>query len=1051
MRFARFAVLVTSLVLIVVTLSLGQMETATLSGKVTDQKGAVVPGAQLMVTDVETNVSLRGVTNELGLYVLSSLKPGHYRVTVSKEAFKTINLSDLVLTVQDAVSRNFELQVGSANEFITVVADAADVRMSPAVSTVVNQKLVGELPLNGRSFQTLFQLTPGAVITPTSANSQGQFVVNGQRANANYFMVDGAGANAGVGSVAGSAAQMLGGSLPPFSAQGGTNSLVSTEAVQEFAIQTSSFAPEFGRTPGAQVSIVTKSGTNMFHGAAFDYLRNDALDANDWFANHNGLKRAELRQNDFGAVLGGPIFKDKTFFFLSYEGLRLRQPTTGLSDVPTLAVRNAAPPSIQPFFNAYPIPTGLDEGNGLAPGNYTFSNPSSLNAGSIRIDHHLGESLTIFGRYDYAPSEAKTRGALRTLNTTTATNDELQTVTLGLTYVVNPRTTQDARFNWTRALGKSSFGLDNFGGAVPVSPLSFLPSFCTKESCLLNLILSEEGMNSILEFGTNVANVQHQINFIDNVSWQAGGHLVKVGVDYRRLTPDYNPATYIQIADFTTIQAALGSAVDDFGEISARAPVHAAFDNFSIYGQDTWRPTTKLSVSYGLRWDFNPAPSGQGSDGLHPFTVQNLNNPASLSLAPAGTPIYHATRDNFAPRLGVAYLLRSSSTVQTVIRAGGGVFFDLGNGPVGSAFQLFPFTALKDATGQNFPYDATVAAPPPISAIPAAAAMTVFPNTLKLPYTYEFNASVEQAIGANQTFTLGYVGAIGHSLLRQTQFSSTVLPPAFSSINFVDNSGYSKYNALQAQFRRRATSGLDILGSYTFAHTLDNSSSDANIAIPGQFLSPRVDYGPSDFDIRHTGTAGFDYELPLKPRGMIVKALASGWSIGSVLTARSAPPVNVTVFRNIGFGTYSFRPDLIAGVPLYVNDGSLPGGKEINLAALAASASPRQGDLGRNFFRGFALVQSDVTLRRRFRLTERLALGSRIEVFNIFNHPNFSPPTGSLGVVTAGGTLIVRNGFGISPSMLNQGLGTNAFGAGFNPLYQLGGPRSMQLSLKLEF
>src|SRR6202008_26966 len=270
------------------------------------------------------------------------------------------------------------------------------------------------LPLNGRSFQALISLTPGVVVTATRFDDQGQFSVNGQRADANYFTVDGVSANFGVTGLL-QMVQTASGALPALSAAGGTNSLVSADAMQEFRIQTSSFAPEFGRTSGGQISIVTRSGTNRFHGTLFEYFRNDVLDAKDWFVNFNHLRKPAERQNDFGGVVGGPVFKDKTFFFFSYEGLRLRQPVTQTTAVPDAASRQLAPADMQPFLNAYPVANGTAISPGLAQFNASYSNPSSLDAYSIRLDHIISSKLSLFARYDYAPSDLDQRGAPFTL------------------------------------------------------------------------------------------------------------------------------------------------------------------------------------------------------------------------------------------------------------------------------------------------------------------------------------------------------------------------------------------------------------------------------------------------------------------------------------------------------------------------------------------------------------------------------------------------------------------------------------------------------------
>src|SRR5260370_24413484 len=316
-----------------------QVETATISGVITDQSGAVVAGAEVRVTNTDTNGTWVGTSNGSGVYLVTGLKPGSYRIHVAKEGFKTIDLTDLTLNVQDSVSRNFSLQVGSASESVSIEAQALQINTTDAtVSTVVDRQFAENLPLNGRSFQTLIELTPGVVLTANNPNDTGQFSVNGQRAGSNYWMVDGVSANIGISSTS-NLGNGFTGSLGSFSVHGGTNSLVSVDALQEFRIQTSTYAPEFGSAPGGQISIVTRSGANQFHGTVFEYLRNDVLDANDWFADANHLTKPKERQNDFGGTFSGPIVKDKTFFFFSYEGLRLRLPQVTLTDVPYLTAR----------------------------------------------------------------------------------------------------------------------------------------------------------------------------------------------------------------------------------------------------------------------------------------------------------------------------------------------------------------------------------------------------------------------------------------------------------------------------------------------------------------------------------------------------------------------------------------------------------------------------------------------------------------------------------------------------------------------------------------
>jgi len=326
---------------------------------VTDPTGATIAGAEVLVVNDATRVQYPGVSNSEGIYVVPNLPPGNYRVQVSKVGFKTIIKPDIVINVQDAVAINFALPLGAVSEIVTIEGGAPLVNTeSAAVSTVIDRQFVENLPLNGRSFNTLLQLTPGVTIAPASFNTPGQFSIGGQRTNSNNFTVDGVSANFGVQpgvSVGGSSGL---GQAQAFSALGGTSSLVSVEDLQEFRIETSSFSAEFGRQPGGQVLLTTRSGTNDWHGGLFEYFRNTVMDANDWFANSARLPRSAENHNDFGGFLGGPIRKEKTFFFLSYEGARLRLPTTLDEQVPSVSARQSASPPIAPYLNAYPIPNG---------------------------------------------------------------------------------------------------------------------------------------------------------------------------------------------------------------------------------------------------------------------------------------------------------------------------------------------------------------------------------------------------------------------------------------------------------------------------------------------------------------------------------------------------------------------------------------------------------------------------------------------------------------------------------------------------------------------
>jgi hypothetical protein len=1032
--------------------SLAQSSTATLTGTVQDENGAVIAGVSIALINADQGTQRLATTDSEGTFVFLLLPPGKYSLTATREGFAPIEMKSVVLNLNDQAVLKIQLRVGAITQTVDVTDSTNLINQSPAVATVVDRNFVANIPLNGRTFQPLITLSPGVVLTKSTLGSEGQFSVNGQRANANYFTVDGVSANASAPStnVLGQSA----GSLPGLSAFGSTNNLVSVDALQEFKIQTSTYAAEFGRTPGAQVQILTRSGTNEFRGSAFEYFRNEVLDANDWFNNARGLRKPPLRQNDFGAVFGGPIIRNRTFFFFSYEGLRLRLPNSASIRVPSLSARQDAPASLKPFVNLYPLPTGPENpANRTAPFAASYSDPSTLDSTSIRIDHALNDKLTVFGRYSYAPSDSYRRANIfsendRTISTT-------QYVTLGLTHSLSPRLINELRANYTRNKAGQVFLIDNFGGATPPDASSLFPSIAPPDKSLLLVFVA--GL-PFFQFGRNNVNIQRQVNLVDNLSVVAGAHQLKFGVDYRRLAPSTGPQEYSQVVNFST--GLIGnrgvlSGVANNVTLGAQDSVSYVFNNFSAYGQDTWRATRRLTLTYGLRWEVNPPPKGKGDQDL--FTFVGLENPATLSIAPQGTPLWETTYNNFAPRFGIAYQLSAQQSRETMLRGGFGIFYDLGEGSSAQAALNFPYRrnrllnrAAGFVNGVPYPLPLTLATPPAFTLNPPFGAVNAFDPNLSLPRTYQWNVSLDQSLGANQIVSASYVGAAGRDLLRQELLQ---LPnPNFSVVSVTKNTATSDYQALQLQFNRRLSRRFQALASYTWAKSLDTVSSDIGQDPPDRNIDLSQERGPSDFDVRHAFNGAVTYNIPTPDAGAFGNAILRDWSVDAIFTARSATPVNVIYIGVPSFGALAgsaLRPDLLQGVPLYLSDSTVGGGRRINPAAFEIPSTERQGTLGRNSLRGFPVYQTDFALRRQFNLTERVNLQFRTEFFNIFNHPNFGDPDGKLGDFF--GVLIPNPTFGQSTSMLGRSLGTGGTSGGLNPLFQVGGPRSIQFGLKFSF
>jgi hypothetical protein len=1020
---------------IIAAISSAYGQTAQLSGVVRDPSQAVVAGASMTVRNDETRVERVTLTNSEGVYDVPFLAPGAYTVTVQAPGFRPVERNGVKLDVAQSARLDFALELTTVGESVSVSAGAPMLQSESAtVSTVIDRDLIDVLPLNGRSFQSLIALTPGVVMTKATFGEQGQFSVNGQRANANYFTIDGAGANIGV-STGLTLVQSSSGSLPGLGANGGTNTLVAVEAMQEFRVQTSSYAPEYGRTPGAQISIVTRSGTNQLHGSLFDFFRNDALDANDWFANANSLSKPELRQNDFGGVLGGPVIIPKfydgrnwTFFFFSYEGLRLLQPQVESTDVPSLEVRQQSPANTQPYLNSFPLPNRPDTNYGFAPFVSSFSNADTLDATSLRVDHSIGTRVTLFGRYNYAPSNTTAR--LYALNNPTDTISGTTTLTLGATWLITPRLTNELRLNYSHTTGESFSTLDTFGGATPISPSLFFPPFADPKNSFGGFFLTG-GVDSSWYLGKNVSNSERQYNMVDTFSFMLGSHQLKFGFDYRRIGTYNGPRAYDQFAYFT---GATGATSGQSSEvvIDAQDPGSILFRNVSSFAQDAWKITRRLTLTYGLRWEINPAPVGGPNHPLYTFT--DYQNPSQIQLAPVGTPLYKTTWTNFAPRVGVAYQLSQAPGRETTVRAGFGMFYDLGTGIIGQAVSSFPYyrtTAYYD--GIFFPLPPAAAQPPPFSLNPPVGSIYGAVQGLKLPVTYEWNIAMEQSLGKNNALSLSWVGAAGRNLLRQDYFVDP--NPNFTYVYLLTNTGFSDFESLQTQFQRRLAHGLQVLASWTWSHSLDNASNDSSSYLKAIIVNPLRDRGPSDFDIRHSVSAAFSYDVKYR--------WLRGWGLDGVYTFRTATPVDITYERDLGYGPFSFRPDLVPDVPLYIDDPNVAGGRRFDPAAfvLQSSYPGRQGTLGRNVMRGFPLDQMNFTVRREFPLIEKAKLQFRAEMFNALNHPNFADPIG----------LLQSPQFGQSIEMLGRDLGQGGVNAGLNPLYQIGGARSIQLALRVVF
>ena len=868
---------------------------------------------------------------------------------------------------------------------VTVTAtDSANVMSG---SGIIAQS-IQELPIQGRSFQRFLALAPGTVLTDKNdfaAFPQVNLSTNGQPPTANLFTVDGVNANFGIAPGGQSPGASAAGAAPALTASGGAHAIAPLETVQELKITTVSSEPQYGRVPGAQVNLITRSGTNTFRGSLFHFFGNDVFDANDWFANSRSLTKPPRRLNNFGGALHGPVVKDKVFFFASYEGLRLRQPVTAITHVPSLDSRQSAPEAVRPFLNAFPVPNGDPTSPGFSEFAATFANAARHDVASLRLDHALNNETMLNFRYNFADSDADARGAGGlSLNTTNRIRSRSQMLTGSFTRTLSPTKVLELRANYSRSNVRGSYLVDEFGGAA--IPANFLNTSNGSFAFDLN------ARGASVMTGEEIANLQRQFNFVADYTMISGTHEYRFGADYRLLSPILASRASEKSVLFNGVTEALTGVPARVNQLAHLSPQTPVFNNLSLYAQDQWKRTDRLTLTYGVRWELNPAPNRE----------------------PAGGRLWETTYGNFAPRAGFAYRLSDKNSPELVLRGGIAVLYD---------------------TGQEFAADAFVDSVPFLSGTSSNTSglpLITFDPHLKLPYTLNWNVSLERELGSSQSVSAAYVGSTGRRLLStQTLFDTDPLSPF---LRLVNNRADSDYQSLRLQFDRRLADGLKSLVSYTWANSTDDATRDSARRVLLASADPDVDRGPSDFDVRHTLNGFISYALPAPFSTGLGNKTLRNWTVESLFTVRSAKPVNVLFGFPTSYGFAYVRPDLLTGVPLYLFDPTLPGGRRINPAAFLLPTGFSQGNLGRNSLRGFPFYQIDLALRRKFSLSETTSLQFQADAFNLFNHPNFEDPFGS--------DLHLDSTFGQSTALA---------GRGFDSFYTGGGARTLRFSFKLTF
>jgi hypothetical protein len=1029
-----------------------QVSMANVTGTVEDATAARIPDASVKLLNVLTGTENDSKTNHYGVFLLPGVIPGEYILQIDRTGFAAIRVTGLTLQVGDTKNFLIKMQVGSVTE--TVNINEAGILLNTAdasVSTVVDRDFVANIPLNGRSFQDLISMTPGVVTqNPQTAGeffgAHGEFSVNGQRTNANSFTVDGVSADVGASLLTGHQKIPTSGSLAGITALGTTQSLVSVDALQEFRVLSSSYSTEYGRSPGGQFSLLTRSGTNTFHGNAYDYFRNNVADATDWYTGFNGAESGtHYQQDDFGGTLEAPVIlpghyngTNKTFFFVSYEGLNVQQPSAPLIQwVPSPDVQSKAPAALKQVLDLFPsiegsLPLAYAAGLNPFPASAT-SYPGTVNATSIRFDHTFSPKLSGFVRYGETPSDSQA-GILSSL---TRVHVDTRTVTLGATAQLSSSINNDLRIGYAASNSSLKTTLDNYYSFMAFSYGTILngylgiPTGITSASADAFIQVPGAGTSEIKT--DQAASSLHQWDLRDTFTAGVAHHLLRFGVEQRHIASEVHPPALSIEADFFSLNSMVNNLASDIA-ITRSNPAIPTFNEFAAFLQDEWRVSKSFTLSPGLRWEIDPPPHG-GRDGDAYTLLGNVAAPATLTLAPRGTPLWHTSSFNLAPRLGAVWAVDSKPGHELLIRAGGGVFFQTADRPAAEAFDALGFSATNHP--QNVPVPVTTSQldfSTTASAPYTNTTVFAFPQHLQLPYSLQWNIAVEEALGKSQTLTVSWIGANGRRLLQEQRTDVTAENPNFGEIYSFPGHLTSSYEALQVKFQRSVSHNLQALVSYGWSHTLDYGSTDPAFALTR---------ASSDLDVRHNLQAALSWDLRSHAEDSMTRTFLESWGVDARLAARTAFPVTPlgNLFSDPATGDrYYSGVDLIPGKPLYLY-GQYPGGKIFNGGPDAANpafvlpSGTAAGDAPRNMLRGFGAYQINLAIRREFPLGNSVKLQARLDTFNLFNHPDFGYIDPSLTDVLFGQPIL----------MLNQSFGATG------SLYEPGGPRSIQVSIRLHF
>lgn len=1090
----------------------------TILGTVMDQTEAPIPGAQVTVKNQGTGLSRATTTDETGQFHVPELPIGNYAVTVEKSGFETMTLGDVSVGVAGERRVDVTLKPGRIESRVEVTAEVPLVETTTNVlGGTIGAQQVENLPVNGRDYTKLIYLNPGVAGSPDqitdSPGSFGIFSMNGARGRSVNFLLDGTDMNDGYRNDP---------AINEAGVFGTPATILPVDAVAELAVL-SNFEAEYGRNAGAVVNIVTKSGTNKIHGTAAEYFRNAALDARNYF-NPGPQPKAAFHNSQYGASLGGPMVKDKTFFFGDYEGQQERVGVVTLGCVPvgtaadgSLSPSQASNPVIASLLARHPWPAPNLGINTPCP-NSSVVSPSFNRLSSVigKIDHNFNQSNLLTGRYFFGDSVqafplalTASGGQLPGFNTYTPTR--VQLVSLSYVRTFGPTKVNELRFGWNR-FAEGFFPEDR---SFQPSSIGLCAASTTADCSATGL--SNSGLpiflvSGVAQLGATGSVPRHRVDsnsqVIDNFSWKLNQHALKFGVDFHRTSIQQYFGKYFRgRLSFDSLDNFLAGTVDGGFQYAGDSTRHTFENSIGFYAQDSYRATRRLTLNYGLRWD-NFGVIGEKRNLLS--NVTSLDATAgSFTLTQVGqsglNSLYRPDRKGFAPRINAVWDVTGKG--KTVVRAGFGLFFDapsqdmvLGHLPYSPYFD--PGPAYNPLPGVSPIYSAgvtgTIAAGVPTFGDETACNYEcdtfAFDRNIKTPYMENYNLNIQQQISNKVVLQVGYVGSQGHRLWRFIDLNQ----PSLAAITASDNactpapcitgdygvsrpygysygsfyilqensSGNSNYHSLQTSLRLTGWHGMMSIVNYVWSRSMDNSSDgedfEPNAAQPNDSTRPRLEYGPSNFNVPHRFTWIFGYDLP-KMQGNWQR-LKNGWGLNSSVTLQSGQPFQFNYnFEGdfSGSGSGFDRPDSIGPTVYhphdprhYVDLGTFAIPCIVTVATGSASdcvpGTRNFGNEGRTSLHGPSFKQLDLAIYKTTPLTERLNMQLRAEFFNLLNHPNFANPFLPAFLADPG-----INGFTLSG---NREVGAGSYpitatgdvGVG-NPFLGGGGPRGIQLAVKFIF